>query len=212
MSDLKDRPYRGINKEDRIAQRRDKLVESAIELFGGQGFANTSIKALCVNAGLTERSFYESFGVKEDLLQAAYLHARSEVLAAVRAAIASAEQNPAARSLAGVAEYLRQLEDRPAVARLLLFELEGVSEATNAVVRQVLRESSDLILHEMGAGLPAKPGGKLDGELLAIGMMGAIYQLAKVWVHGGYQLPREQVLRNAHGLYLGMLTLWKDNK
>lgn len=212
MSDLKSRPYRGVNKEDRIAQRREKLVESAVELFGGQGFANTSIKALCVNAGLTERSFYESFGLKEELLQAAYLHARSKVLGAARAALAAAPPNPAARNLAAVGEYLRQLEDNPAVARLLLFEMEGVSEATDAVMRQVLREAADLILHEIGAGLPARPGGKLDGELLAMGMMGAIYQLAKVWVHGGYQLPREQILRNAHALFLGMLTLWENKK
>jgi AcrR family transcriptional regulator len=159
MSDLKSRPYRGVNKEDRIAQRREKLVESAVELFGGQGFANTSIKALCVNAGLTERSFYESFGVKEELLQAAYLHARSRVLGAARTALAAAAPNPAARHLAAVGEYLRQLEDNPAVARLLLFEMEGVSEATDAVMRQVLQEAADLILHEIGAGLPARPGG-----------------------------------------------------
>lgn len=212
MSDLKSRPYRGVNKEVRIAQRREKLVESAVELFGGQGFANTSIKALCVNAGLTERSFYESFGVKEELLQAAYLHARSRVLGAARTALAAAAPNPAARHLAAVGEYLRQLEDNPAVARLLLFEMEGVSEATDAVMRQVLQEAADLILYEIGAGLPARPGGKLDGELLAMGMMGAIYQLAKVWVHGGYHLPRERILRNAHALFLGMLTLWEEKK
>jgi AcrR family transcriptional regulator len=209
MSDLKSRPYRGVQKEDRIAQRREKLVDSAIQLFGSQGFANTSIKALCVNAGLTERSFYESFGVKEELLHAAYLHAREQLLQDVLAAALAAQPTPEARNLAAVSTYFRQLHVNPDRARLLLFELEGVSDAMNAVVREVLEESSQMILNVICKELPASPGKGLNATLLASGMMGAVYQLGKIWAHSGFKLPEEELVRNSHALFLGMIGLWE---
>lgn len=212
MSDLKQRPYRGVNKEDRISQRRDKLVESAVQLFGELGFANTSIKALCVNAGLTERSFYESFGVKEDLLQAAYLHARTQILGAMGSAAATAAPTPVARHRAVASEYFRQLHIDANRARLVLFELEGVSESCDDVVRQVLLESCDLILEVINAGQPRTLGKGLDARLLALGHIGAGYQLAKSWVRSDFELPEETMVRNTHAMFTGMLTLWEEAK
>jgi AcrR family transcriptional regulator len=210
MSESKSRPYRGVPKEERIALRRQKLVQSGVELFGSLGYAGTSIKALCVNAGLTERSFYESFGVKEELLIASYLHGREHVLRQVQQAALAAPSDPASCNLAAVDAYFHALYADQNVARLLLFELEGVSEQTNATVRQVLDESTDLIIEVICKELPRSPGHGLNAELLASGMMGAVYQLAKVWVHGGYQIPEREMIRNAHALFLGMITIWSQ--
>jgi AcrR family transcriptional regulator len=55
------RPYRGVSPADRIALRRARLVSSAVTRFGTVGYSAASIKGVCTHAGLTERSFYESW-------------------------------------------------------------------------------------------------------------------------------------------------------
>ena len=45
-----------------------RRIEAGIELFGTRGYANTPVKAICEEAGLTERYFYEAFDDREDLL------------------------------------------------------------------------------------------------------------------------------------------------
>ena len=66
------RTWRGQTIEERQAERRDRLIEAGIELFGTQGYAATSVKAICTEAGLTERYFYETFNDREDLLSEVY--------------------------------------------------------------------------------------------------------------------------------------------
>src|SRR6218665_2574994 len=61
------RHYGGKAAADRSDERRRKLLAAGLELFGTQGYAATSVKALCTEAGLTERYFYESFRNREDI-------------------------------------------------------------------------------------------------------------------------------------------------
>ena len=62
------RPWRGESAEIRRTRRRKQLIEAGVELFGTRGYANTSVKAICGEAGLTERYFYETFPDREGLL------------------------------------------------------------------------------------------------------------------------------------------------
>ena len=52
--------------------RRERLIEGAIRAYGELGYRNTTVKAVCEAAGLTERYFYESFANSEALLVAAF--------------------------------------------------------------------------------------------------------------------------------------------
>jgi AcrR family transcriptional regulator len=199
------RPYRGVSQAERVALRRARLIAAAVALFGTQGYASTSIKAVCVQAGLTERSFYESFGAKEELLQAAYLDCVRRVRGRLTAA---AEATPTARMLAGLTAYFGAIHD-PAVARIVLFEMDGVSAATDATVRAALHTATDLIRQAICREMPADPRVDLDPELLASGVMGAVFQLAKVWVQSGYARPPEDIVRHCYAIFLGTIAQWR---
>lgn len=67
-----ERRWRGKTADERRKERRDLLVEAGVELFGTNGYAKTSVKAVCDEAGLTERYFYEAFDDREDLLSGIY--------------------------------------------------------------------------------------------------------------------------------------------
>src|SRR5206468_2848506 len=64
------RPYGGVSAERRVADRRERLLEAALEDFGTRGVAATGVKDICRRAGLTDRYFYESFRDSGELFTA----------------------------------------------------------------------------------------------------------------------------------------------
>jgi AcrR family transcriptional regulator len=59
------------------ASTRDKILAAADELFYGEGVRSTSIDAICKRAGVTKRTLYYHFRLKDSLV-AAYLEARDQ--------------------------------------------------------------------------------------------------------------------------------------
>jgi AcrR family transcriptional regulator len=66
------RPWRGISAGDRRAERRQRLLDAGLELFGTRGVAATGIGDICEQAGLTKRYFYESFATIDELAEAVF--------------------------------------------------------------------------------------------------------------------------------------------
>lgn len=60
------RRIRGLDAEQRRAQRREALLDAALELFARQGFAGTTIEQLCQQAYVGTKAFYETFQSRED--------------------------------------------------------------------------------------------------------------------------------------------------
>jgi AcrR family transcriptional regulator len=206
-----ERLYRGATNSQRATQRRERFIIAAIERFGGDGFHATTLKSLCAEAGLTERYFYESFGNFEELLCQSYQHAASAVTASIVAAVEKAEPTPRSRMHVALQAYFKAIAADPARARLLLLEIEGAGAAADVVYRAQLQSSADLIRYQVCAGLPDSPGNGLSPGLLTTAMMGAIYQLAKVWALSGFKLAREQLVRNALAIFVGTVAQWQKS-
>ena len=204
-----DRPYRGVANAQRVAERRQRFVEAGVRCFGGDGFHATTLKSLCAQAGLTERYFYESFASFNELLCVSYRHASDTVMALISAAVAGAEPAPEPRMRIALDTYFKAIAADPARARLLLFEIEGASLEADAVYRAQLRASADFIRYRVCEGLPGNPDNGLSPSLLATAMMGAVYQLAKVWALGKFKLPREAVVKNALAMFTGTIDEWR---
>lgn len=203
------RTYRGANNEQRIAERRARLLAAAIRCFGTHGYHQTTLKMLCAEAGLTERYFYESFANFDDILCCAYEDAADAIMRQIIANVAKAAPDPEARMRAALACYLAQIAADPARARLLLIEIEGASERANATYRARLDLSTDLIEHEVCRGLPAKPANGLAPRLLCGAMLGAVYQMAKHWTLAGFKPGRAAMLRNLHAAAMAIVAAWQ---
>ena len=66
------RPYGGVSASERLAVRRQKLLDAGLELFGTRGIAATGVGDICDQAGLTKRYFYESFQTIDELAVAVF--------------------------------------------------------------------------------------------------------------------------------------------
>ena len=62
------RIYGKKNAKDRELERRERLLEAALQLFATQGYANTTIEVLCSEAKVTTRHFYQAFSGREAVL------------------------------------------------------------------------------------------------------------------------------------------------
>ncbi|WP_209714652.1 TetR/AcrR family transcriptional regulator [Marmoricola sp. OAE513] len=67
MTDMR-RPYGGVSAEDRTAKRRAALLDAGLVVIGRDGVGSCSIEAVCAQAELGKRYFYESFTDRDAFL------------------------------------------------------------------------------------------------------------------------------------------------
>jgi AcrR family transcriptional regulator len=189
--------YGGVSKEERRAERRARLVAAARKMYGEQGFRHASIKSLCVEAGLTERYFYESFSNSEELLLAAYQSVIAQLLEELMEAArlrqdrprhgvagddeAQARQQQIQQAGALLAAYFGFLKRDRQAARLILLEIRGISAATTdtytAALRAIARQMEEVLGLEDDAAR----------HMLALGVVGGISLIALSWVQDEYR-------------------------
>ena len=200
------RRYRGATPEERDAERRRRLLDAALELFGTQGWNKTSIEALCRKAGVTTRHFYALFDGREDLFIALYDEKIAWLSERVGEAAASAGQNGDAGALAratfGSIHDIYD-EDRR-MARVMLVEVLGISERVEAHRRAAIDGFVDQIATLTQALIDA---GKLrateDVRITALAIIGAATELLVVGLGADADAPsRDAVVDELVRLYL----------
>jgi len=120
-----ERIYRGVHAADRRAERRERLIEAGLALFGTRGYHRTTVRELCARAKLTERYFYESFGEREELVLEVFEHVAGEMARHMESAVAAAPPDPLAKARAAIAASVTYLTDDPRRARLLAARGDG---------------------------------------------------------------------------------------
>ncbi|ROZ82203.1 TetR/AcrR family transcriptional regulator [Pseudomonas neustonica] len=193
------RRYRGSAVEERRAQRRQQLIDAAIEVYGSNGYRHSGVKQVCDAAGLTQRYFYESFGHSDELLIAAYEQAARSVRESNMAAAEAVGSDRVVRSRAMLFDYFQKMKDEPNLARLLLTDIRGISPQVDRAIDDALRASSD----DMTRAL-AKPGQQFD-EMLQAGILGGVIHIALHWMARGCDVPLEQVTETALKLGVALL-------
>ena len=187
------RLYAGMAAEERQAERRLRLIQAAIEVYGEVGYRNATVKAVCEAAELTERYFYESFANSEALLIAAYLHVCDTLHADMAAAAETCAGDPEARITAALMLYFTRLREHPRPARVFLLEISGISPAVDAVKLSVSRTFSEILVPPPDSA-PAADKGQ---NLLSTGMVGAVISIALRWVSKDYPQPVEEIVAAA---------------
>jgi AcrR family transcriptional regulator len=183
------RLYGGVHADERRAERRLRLIEAAVQVYGRVGYRNATVKAVCEAAKLTERYFYESFANSEALLIAAYIHVTDELHRQMAAAGVQFTGDAAGRTRAILAVYFTRLREHPRPARVFLLEMGGISTEVDAVRMNALKAMSALLAP------PVK--GATETSMLSVGMVGAVINIALRWVSQGYPQPIDEVVTTA---------------
>ena len=165
--------WTGVPLEDRQARRRDDLLAAGVELLGGVAGPGVTVRAVCRQAGLTERYFYESFTDRDEFVRAIYDDVCTRAMSALSTATTPRE---------AVERFVAMMVDDPVRGRVLLLapEAEPVLIRSGAewmpsfigLLQRKLTKITDPAIQNMAAtsligGLSALFTAYLDGRLTA---------------------------------------------
>lgn len=170
---------------------RDKILRAALELFGRDGVAGTTLSRLRQAAGVSVGSFYHHFSGKEEVTAALFVECialyQEEFLQELRA-----HEDPALGVSAVVAFHVRWCLAHPDRARFLFTERPpggaGLGERNKAFFSEVLAWWRTHVHH---GALP-----RLDLVTAFVLWLGPAQELCRLWLNGEIPAPGdEQVAR-----------------
>ena len=168
------RTWRGRNADERREIRRRQLIDAGIERFGTDGYASTSVKAICDEAGLTERYFYENFRDREALLKAVYEILIRDAAVAVLEKMNEVDGDADAMMKAGLATFARHVASNPKRARIQQLEVVGVSDRIEEVRRGAIHAFAARIADTSRRVWTPDHRARVDLDGMAIGLVGLV--------------------------------------
>ena len=127
-----------------VHQRREQIVEAAVELFANQGFYRTTVQEVAKLAGMSTGSIYYYARTKEDVLLLALL----SVLDSYKREIPKALEgvvDPLARLTAAVGAYARVIDERRSATLLAYRSTKALPPRQRAMIMDAERETNRMI-------------------------------------------------------------------
>ena len=164
------------------AQRRQRILDVAADLFAARGYHSTSVAEIAAAAGITKPVLYDHFASKQRLFIELMEDIRDELTSRGAAAM-HADADVETRVRAAVEAFFDYVEQRPAAARVLLVTPRGEPELTEAaalVQAQATAALTDLLVAE-AALLPGARNRRRRIELITEFLKQGLHGLAEWW-------------------------------
>jgi AcrR family transcriptional regulator len=198
--------YGGVDATERVATRRAKLTDAALELLGTDGWPATTVRGICAHARLTPRYFYESFEDRDAIVLAVFDEiaadaARAVMEAVVAAPVVAAPADARAKSRAAIGAFIELITDDPRKARVLFIEAMG-SESLARRRFETVRMFARLVAEQARAfyNVPNEPDPLV--ELTALMLAGGLAEAILAWLDGTLRITREQLIEDCTDLFV----------
>jgi AcrR family transcriptional regulator len=196
------RSYGGRSAQERAADRRSRLLEAAITVLAAQG-ERATMTAICQEAGLTERYFYESFAHRDAALVAALEHVSDEISTNAVRALQETSGTAAERVLAmtrSFADWAVRHPDRARVAIVHATTIEALRTRRDELVRSFAElaaaEAADLY------GADAWPPERARAQ--GIVFVGGLSELVATWLSGDVRLDPDELAEVTADLFVSL--------
>ncbi len=197
------RVYAGRSAPERRAERRERLMDAALELFGTAGFRRTTIPMLCRASGVTARHFYEEFASREALLRALYDRIADAAFERTIAALRATGRTPRERIRDSTAAYFRYLTSDPRLAQIYTIEAVGM----HAGLEAHRRAKREMFVTKMTQAAQRVETDAVDSRLLSAAIAGASHDLLLEWVLARKRPPVERMIGTITTLWVRTLQL-----
>jgi AcrR family transcriptional regulator len=172
------RTYGGRSAADRRAERRERLLDAGLHLFGTDGYATSSIEKLCTHAGVSTRNFYEEFNAREDLLIALHTRVNEKAFRAVSTAFAEAvDAALAQRFELAIRTFIHTMASDSRWARVAYVEAFGVSDRVEKHRLSWRARWSDLMVGEADRAVERGEAKERDFTLAALAVTATANEL-----------------------------------
>ncbi|MDQ8046525.1 MAG: TetR/AcrR family transcriptional regulator [Patulibacter sp.] len=188
------RAYGGVSNEDRRAQRRLRLMKAAGDLAAQGGRRAVTVRAVCEQAGLNQRYFYESFKSVDELLGAVFEAFAQAAFASMAAPIADRAESP----LVGTERIMRNVVGLFAVAGTDS-EAAIVGALGNEAFLQRRTELIAAAAELIAQGIEHLPGrgdhGPEATRIASFVIVGGVVEALVAWSAGRLSATEEQMVR-----------------
>ncbi|MEV8637077.1 TetR/AcrR family transcriptional regulator [Streptosporangium sp. NPDC051023] len=168
-----------MSAEERLAERRERLIAAAYTLYSDPGFPETTIEKLCAAARISNRAFYECFSGRNELMQALHDRCVQETLASVAKAVEQAPDTLFSRVEAGLAGYITFVTEDRRRARIMHLEVRRAGDCLTTSRQKAVKAFTKIIeanIFDLPDTIEA------NRHLLSLGLIGAIQELLIEWV------------------------------
>jgi AcrR family transcriptional regulator len=176
--------------------RRTQLLGAAREVFVAHGYHAAAMDDIAECAGVSKPVLYQHFPGKLDLYMALLDQHGDELVAAVRAALASTTDNKQ-RVAATIAAYFAFVDGDDGAFRLVfesdLTNVPAVREHVDRVIHESASAIAEVIHEDTGLPGPA-------AHLLAVSLVGMGHVGARNWLSADSRLSRDEAVELAAGL------------
>lgn len=197
--------YAGQTVGQRRAERRQRLIEAALDMIGEEGIGAVKVRAVSGRAGLNDRYFYESFSDCDELVLAAFDDFAGAGVTAVTAAMSDAPAELRPRILRTVDAAIAFVDDKPRNRRLLL-----ESQATEALRNrrgQMINFLAQLMIAEGVELLGDYVATDRNSELAALTVVSGTVDVVTMWLRGALDIDRDQLIEFIVAMILTSATI-----
>ncbi|OGA82393.1 MAG: hypothetical protein A2711_15150 [Burkholderiales bacterium RIFCSPHIGHO2_01_FULL_63_240] len=197
------RRYGGASAQERAEERRQRLMTAAFEVFGQQGYRQTTMRLICAQARLADRYFYEHFGSTHDCYVAVHTQACLEAAQVVEMAIRSLPGDLLLRARGGLTAFFEHIRSDPRRARILILD----SSASGLNAQQRIDEQYAFVIELLKSRFRQRyPNAynKPNMEYVVLGCMGMIINTAMRWIERDFSDPIETVVDHTHYAWMGL--------
>lgn len=173
------RIYAGKAPGERRADRRARLVDAGLQVFGTVAWDEAGITLICATARVGTRAFYEEFDSREDLLLEVATGIVEQGALVLRAVLEPPPETLAAAIVVGLTGFLGFVSSDPRRARVLYGAVPCAEQLTPH--RHLAARGLTGLFREQRLALGIAPPAP-DNHLLALAITGAISELMGFWV------------------------------
>ena len=196
--------YAGKDASTRQRERKARLLAAGTKLIGRDGFAAVRIDAVCGEAKLTKRYFYESFSNREELLVEAFRVATSELMQSIMTAAAPYQDDPRQLVHAGIKQTFTFVHDNPDSARLIMFEAMTLRGQMGRGHSESYGEFVGVLVAFTKPFLPNDGPGDEVITVMAKGAIGALIHLSQGWIATDFKQPIAELVTGTERTFGGM--------
>ncbi len=193
--------YRGVSAEDRAAERRVRLLDAALTVWADPA-TRTTMTAVCNQAGLSERYFYESFRSLDAALTAV-LDAIADEIESAREAATGPVDDPAAAVRAAVASFVQLLVDDPRKGRVAIIEA-GAMPQLRPRRTALLRRFAHLAVESADELFGARGRSAVDDEIAGLIFIGGMAELVTAWLDDALEATPTEIVDAASRSFVSL--------
>ncbi|MCJ0894946.1 TetR/AcrR family transcriptional regulator [Rhodococcus sp. ARC_M5] len=176
------RRYNGMSADDRLADRRARLLDAGLEVFAKAGAQNTTMTAICAEAKLTERYFYENFTGRDELLERVVDSISDDIRSKALDALHSPAPTVEEQVHNAIAAFVGVLTEDPRKGRVAMIESLAV-DSLRAYRRKSMRAFAHLVAEQSrelyGEQAFPQPQSEINGLLF----IGGLAELVIAWLN-----------------------------